>query len=272
MADVPLIDLVSGPETGGAEPGEQAPRRPRRELDLSGLNPAQYEAVTMPPGPGPRGRRSRLGQDPGAHPPARVPRRRARRLAVRGPRDHVHQQGRGRDARAGRRARRARSPGACGCRPSTRRAPGSCAGRPRCSATGRASRSTTRPTRCASPTGSAAISTSTRSGSRPARSTRRSAALKNELVLPAEYARDGRRPGRAPALRDLHRVPAPAPGSVGGRLRRSARARGAVVPRAPRSARAVPQALPARARRRVPGHQRRAVGARAPPHRTSTAA
>jgi superfamily I DNA/RNA helicase len=32
------------------EPGE-APRRPRRELDLSGLNPAQYEAATMPPGP-----------------------------------------------------------------------------------------------------------------------------------------------------------------------------------------------------------------------------
>src|SRR6476659_1316334 len=25
--------------------------RPRRELDLSGLNPAQYEAVTLPPGP-----------------------------------------------------------------------------------------------------------------------------------------------------------------------------------------------------------------------------
>src|SRR6478672_6690143 len=27
------------------------PPRPRRELDLSGLNPAQYEAVTLPPGP-----------------------------------------------------------------------------------------------------------------------------------------------------------------------------------------------------------------------------
>ncbi len=30
---------------------EQEPPRPRRELDLSGLNPAQYEAVTLPPGP-----------------------------------------------------------------------------------------------------------------------------------------------------------------------------------------------------------------------------
>ena len=60
----------------------------------------------MPPGPGPRGRRRGLGQDPGAHAPARLPRRRARRVAVRDPRDHVHQQGRGRDARAGRRAGR----------------------------------------------------------------------------------------------------------------------------------------------------------------------
>src|SRR5690242_4864765 len=42
MADTP--PLVADVE-------EPAPRRPRRELDLSGLNPAQYEAVTMPPGP-----------------------------------------------------------------------------------------------------------------------------------------------------------------------------------------------------------------------------
>src|ERR1700686_4298832 len=41
MADVPLMDDL----------GEHEPRRPRRELDLSGLNPAQFEAVTMPPGP-----------------------------------------------------------------------------------------------------------------------------------------------------------------------------------------------------------------------------
>src|SRR5882757_2040942 len=41
VADAPLL----------ADAEEPAPRRPRRELDLSGLNPAQYEAVTMPPGP-----------------------------------------------------------------------------------------------------------------------------------------------------------------------------------------------------------------------------
>ncbi len=39
MADVPL-ELV-----------EQPPVRTRPPLDLSGLNPAQYEAVTLPPGP-----------------------------------------------------------------------------------------------------------------------------------------------------------------------------------------------------------------------------
>src|SRR6476659_3346020 len=34
-----------------AAPAEEPRSYPRRELDLSGLNPAQYEAVTMPPGP-----------------------------------------------------------------------------------------------------------------------------------------------------------------------------------------------------------------------------
>src|SRR3954451_24512398 len=41
VADAPLL----------ADAEEPAPRRPRRELDLSGLNPAQYEAVTLPPRP-----------------------------------------------------------------------------------------------------------------------------------------------------------------------------------------------------------------------------
>ena len=41
-------------------------------------------------------------------------------VAVRDPRDHLHQQGRGRDARAGRRARRPGRPAHVGARPSTR--------------------------------------------------------------------------------------------------------------------------------------------------------
>jgi DNA helicase-2/ATP-dependent DNA helicase PcrA len=51
MVDVqPERPAEPGPEPETAEPA--APRAfPRRELDLSGLNPAQFEAVTMPPGP-----------------------------------------------------------------------------------------------------------------------------------------------------------------------------------------------------------------------------
>ena len=53
-------------------------------------------------------RRRRLGQDPRPHPPDRVPDRRAARLPVRPARDHVHQQGRGRDEATRRGPRRAR--------------------------------------------------------------------------------------------------------------------------------------------------------------------
>ena len=97
----PPNDADEAPDASDAPPV-----RARRPLDLSGLNPAQYEAVTLPPGPvlviAGRG----FGQDPRAHAPARVSRQRARRVAVRDPRDHVHQQGRGRDAGARRRPRR----------------------------------------------------------------------------------------------------------------------------------------------------------------------
>ncbi len=46
MADVPLRE-----DLGGTDRATDGTPRSRRELDLSGLNPAQYEAVTMPPGP-----------------------------------------------------------------------------------------------------------------------------------------------------------------------------------------------------------------------------
>ena len=237
---------------GHAEPGSLgAESGPVRGRDAAGG-----------PGPGDRGRR--LGQDPGAHAPPRVPRRRARRVAVRDPRDHVHQQGRGRDARAGRRAASARSATACGCRRSTPRARASCAARRRCSATGRASRSTTRPTRTRL-TDWVRRDLNLDPKRFPARQLHAQiSALKNELILPAEYAADGGRSGRAPHRRGLHGVPAPAGRGVGRRLRRPARAHGAPVPRAPRGAVPLPAALPARPRRRVPGHERRAVGARAP--------
>ena len=51
-------------------------------------------------------RRRRLGQDPRPHPPDRLPARHRRRPAGGDPRDHLHQQSRGGDARAGRAADR----------------------------------------------------------------------------------------------------------------------------------------------------------------------
>ncbi len=55
-----------------------------------------------------------LGQDARADAPRRAPRRDRPGQAVRDPRDHVHEQGRGRDARARRGARRADGAASCG--------------------------------------------------------------------------------------------------------------------------------------------------------------
>ena len=82
---------------------------------LSGLNPDQLDAVVHQRRAAAGRRRRRLGQDPGAHPPHRPPHRRGR-AAVGDPGHHVHQQGRRRDAPAGRRRWSGRSPGRCGCR------------------------------------------------------------------------------------------------------------------------------------------------------------
>ena len=54
--------------------------------------------------------------------------------------------------------------------------------------------------------------------------------LKNELVLPAEYAEMAVGPAERRLSRDLHRVPAALAGCVRARLRRPPRARGALVP------------------------------------------
>ena len=102
------------------KPRSRPPGRPteagadRVERLLAGLNPPQREAVEH--GEGPllvRGRR-RLGQDPGPDPPDRLPARHRRRPAGGDPRDHLHQQGGGGDARAGRRSWSAARCGRCG--------------------------------------------------------------------------------------------------------------------------------------------------------------
>ena len=65
----------------------------------------------------------------------------------------------------------------------------------------------------------------------------------------------------APGRRGLHRVPAAAERRQRARLRRPDHAHGRAVAGAPGRRRVLPQAVPPRARRRVPGHQPRAVHA-----------
>ena len=81
---------------------------------LEGLNPPQREAVTAArraaAHPGGRG----VGQDARAHAPDRVPAAHGPGPRGRDPRDHVHEQGRAGDARAGGAARRPRHAGDVG--------------------------------------------------------------------------------------------------------------------------------------------------------------
>ena len=95
--------------------------------------------------------RRRQRQDARAHPPDRLPDLHRPGPSGRDPRDHLHQQGRERDARRAWSSCSGRARGACGCSPSTPRALASCAPRRSVSATRASSRSMTRRTRVASP-------------------------------------------------------------------------------------------------------------------------
>ena len=72
---------------------------------------------------------------------------------------------------------------------------------------------------------------------------------------PAAGGRAGGQHLRAQARRHLHRLPGPSAEGRRDGLRRPADEHGRAVPRPPRRARALPAAVPARAHRRVPGHQ-----------------
>ena len=108
--------------------------------------------------------------------------------------------------------------------------------------------------------GAAASSTSTPSATRRARSAPRSRNLKNELVDDGDRRRPGARDRpRADARRGLHALPAPAARGQRARLRRPDHDDGPPAAGVPRRRRALPPPVPARAGRRVPGHQPRAV-------------
>ena len=127
--------------SGGRRLARALPRRP--ESRPAGGRPHDRGAA-------PRDRRRRLRQDASPHAPGRPPARNARREAERDPRDHVHEQGRGGDARAARPGCSGPSRARSGSSRSTPRAGASCAPRPSGSVTSRPSRSTTRPTRSVS--------------------------------------------------------------------------------------------------------------------------
>ena len=126
---------------GGRRDPRELPRRPER-------GPARGRSRDR--GAAPRRRRRRLREDARPHLSRRAPHPRVRREAERDPRDHVHEQGGGGDARAPRAD--ARQHGARDLDPHLPRRvrPDAAARGASGSATARASRSTTTRTRCAS--------------------------------------------------------------------------------------------------------------------------
>ena len=204
-----------------------------------------------------RGRRG-LREDPGAHPPDRVPARRARRRAARDPGHHLHQQGGRRDGRPRRRA--GRPAGAVhvghdvpfGLR--AHPAPG-----------GETVRLPLlvlhlRPGRLAAADGAHLPRARARRQAVPAEGDGRPGVEPEER---ADRLRDVRLPradraGQGPG-RGLRRVPAPAGRGRRDGLRRPDHGHGQPLPGPARGGRAVPPPVQARAGGRVPGHQPRAV-------------
>ena len=161
-------------------------------------------------------------------------------------------------------ARRARGQGRCGCRPSTPPACGSCAARP----THVGLKSTFSIYDAADSqrlmTLVCATSTSTPSATRRASFSAQVSNLKNELVDEETYAAHGSGEGQPPPSGCSPRptaLPAAAAPGQRARLRRPDHDDGQHPAGLPRRRRALPPPVPARAGRRVPGHQPRAVPA-----------
>ena len=171
---------------------------------LDALNPEQREAVLHIARPAADPRRRRLRQDARHHQPHRLSRRRRPCRAARGPRGHVHQQGRRGDARARRGAARLRLQPACGSRRSTRSARGCCAARRRPSACRATSSSTTRPTSSRSSSRRSRSCTSTTASCSRGRRCRASATRRTGWRAPGAMAGGGRlEPPRRADRQDL---------------------------------------------------------------------
>ena len=250
-------------ESSRRSPGSRSSRRARRPHRAEPRPVRRRHARRGAPAGG-GGRRIR--QDPGAHPSHRPPDPRPRREPVRHPRDHLHQQGRRRDEVPGGGARRSGGREDVGVDvPLGVRAPPP----PR-----------RRPARLPPP-----VHDLRRGRRRPPHRLRDPRPRPRHQALPApQRARrhlggqerrrrrrdlhpEGRQPLRAQDRAGVRRVPEPAaPGRLDG-LRRPAHQRLTAAARAPADPAALPGALPAHPRRRVPGHQPGPERARPPARR-----
>ena len=262
MTDATTPMIIVGGDRGPRPPVPSRIRAPRRR-PARGAQPAAARGRHLPR-PGAAHRRGRrLGQDERAHAPHREPAAHERGLAEPDPRDHVHEQGRGRDARARRAARSATARRACGSRRSTPRACASCAARPSSSGSRSRSRSTTPATRARCIKRLVKEHEADAYGLTPAGDA--------EPHLEAQERAGGcrvlrpvgehERPGRARVRRGVRRLPARAAARERLRLRRPHRADGLPVPGVPARRRRLPPPVPAHPGRRVPGHQPRPVRA-----------
>ncbi len=244
----------------GRSHASRAPGPPRRGGTARGPQPAAARGRrALRRAAARRGRRG-LGQDPGADPPHRLPDQRARRPALADPRDHLHQQGRGGDEAPGGRGRRCRRP-ARGRHvplglPAHHPAPPRSAVRVHVELRG------VRRHRLATPDAPRAPRPRPRREAvHPPRGRERGQRAEERADRPRDLRVDGGRPAAEGVRRLLRALPASPARSERDGLRRHHHGVGQPAAGVPGRGRALPAPVPPRSRRRVPGHEPRAVHA-----------